>query len=583
MPFQRAEPLIHPSGGAAPADNVAAHGSDAAIRLVFVDFDRSAELAPHSLPRIRIQAITQVGKASVEIARERPDLVLVHHSVLLSIVREITVDAPAGSRQGDQQQVADGTAVACVALVGETMRIALARFRGQDRQLPILVVVPAGERPETIINAIRAGATDVVSEAAAPDGLRNKIIVATQRRQLQKRPSVRIHDPAASPASQNAATGGSAIVASADAMIEVICDVARVADARFPILIHGEPGTGKSLIALALHRHGPRAAEPPGVIDCGQLPPDLVDHNLFEKSERSVDLHREHHGKTLIIENLDHASGPTQRRLLNAVRRRSRLPSDSAADSPRLIMTCSSTIDPVCQRRAISAADSSSVGLIDELFFELSGHAIELPPLRSRGQDIAMLIDHFVRSLTGTQPVDETDGEHRITQEAKNLLLAYHWPGNVAQLRSVVLSELRLGDGAIVLSDRLARRVGRLPASQTADVITQQPTAKQPEAAGSGALEPGSQRQPRLSELSLSQTWSSAVEQLLRDDSRVDDNASLYSEAIEAVETGLITAVLEKTDGNLAQSARLLGITRVSLRRKIHALGLQIPGREPIQ
>lgn len=573
-----AEPAVEHTrrnGNATIRHDVSAGASAEGVQLVFVEAHASASQAL----QIRIESIAPGTDASAAITQRRPDLLLIAAGKFAAADCHV----PLESKQTLPQSAGRPDCISAAAR-GSALKAKLAALRGLDPQLPLIVTVPAETQGgELVIDALRAGATDVVSAATPADRLREKILLAAERRRLQKRPTIRIAAPAAVRTAVEP-TKTAAVIGSSDGMLDVLCRMARFAAQRVPVLVHGEPGTGKSLLALTLHRHVQGSDERTFIIDCGQFAPDMLDRLLFDSAEGGVQFRSEFGGRTLIVENVDLACARVQRRLLAAVRRHAPTlqqspslhfaPSHSPGDPPRLVLTCSRPVNPACQLGFAADSGDGAAALIDELRFELTGYTIELPPLRTRGSDVTQLIDHFIRTLTGTAPVDETVGEHRITEPAKSLLERYDWPGNVTQLRSVLAAELQLSEGTIVLSERLlkltASRLGAptvLPAAKDLPIATTAPPAPN---------EP-------VAELNSSRAWSLAVERYLASGSASDEPASLYGETIQEVEAGLITAVLEKMHGNLAQSARLLGITRVSLRRKIHGLGLQIPGRSAVQ
>jgi two-component system nitrogen regulation response regulator GlnG len=228
-----------------------------------------------------------------------------------------------------------------------------------------------------------------------------------------------------------------------------------------------------------------------------------------------------------------------------------------------------------------------------------------MPPLRNRGHDLFALVEHFIRLISGTTPVSAGQPDHRITPTAMRQLQRYDWPGNLTELRSVIAAELRLGSGGIVDNERLSKLCAQADPSPTVRGNSGAAASTTPDAtptirsANAGHRPPSEtsadsttfsipeppqtqSKQPDgdpLRAMRHPAAWSPIVERMLRRESPDDEVPSLHSDAVVAMEYGLVASVLEKTDGNLAQSARLLGITRVSLRRKIQALGLKIPGR----
>ncbi len=543
-------------------------GSIAMARLDLV-FLESPRPGTPSDSQIRTETIKFGDDGGAVIARRRPDLLLVR----------VDISSASDSHEGSPPpMVSQPSAERADEMPGrplsDTLRAEFAALRGHDRYLPLIVTLPAEvQASEWVVAAIEAGATDVVSAAAPADQLRERIRLAIERRRLQRRPTIRTTQP--SPNSDPAADSPArAIIGSSEVMLSILCRVAQFALDPAPMLVHGEPGTGKSLLALTLLRQARPTPERPLIVDCGQFAAEMLDRLLFDDASGRVQLRDEFSGQSLILENVDQADSRVQRRLLAAIRSQDALlgppqTPESSPSLPMLVMTCSTPVDVA---RHNPVAGERTCGMIDELLFELSGYAIEMPPLRNRGNDVRKLIEHFIRSLTGTAPVDETGGDHRITEDAKSALVSYHWPGNVTQLRSVLASELRLGGGTIALNDRLARLLGSRG---------QGPQLKPVEPLPSRPISLPSEPQPQ--ELNSPAAWATTVERFVANAATSDEPPALYGETIHEVEAGLISAVLEKTQGNLAQAARLLGITRVSLRRKIHSLGLQIPGRTPNQ
>jgi DNA-binding NtrC family response regulator len=549
--------------------------SPAAVQLVYVESDPQANSA---MPRIRSVPVAADADVTAVIAQRRPDLLLVDAAVIAAAGPCIPAVSSATRSSPARQPIGSSLGAS-----GGPLKAVFDALRGHDRQLPLIVIVPGeAQDGEWVITAIEAGATDVISATLPAEQLRDKILLATERRRLQKRPAIRTVHSTVSPG-RSAELAARTVIGTSDAMLSVLCRIARFAAEPVPVLVHGEPGTGKSLLALTLQRHAHPSSDRPLIIDCGQFASEMLDRLLFDDATGHVQLRESFRDQSLILENIDQACGRVQRRLLAAIRQReASFPQTSSCDAltyPQpLVMTCSTTIHPDCHATDVG---EHRCGLIAELLFELSGYALELPPLRERGSDVSKLIDHFIRTLTGTAPLDEASGEHRITDEAKAALERYDWPGNVTQLRSVLASELRLGGGTIVLNERLLQltgsRMATSPSTSAHSALSSSPLPRSHvgKPVTAGPVEVG----PSQPELNSPHAWSLTVERFVASAATSSEPTALYGETIQEVEAGLITAVLEKTQGNLAQSARLLGITRVSLRRKIHSLGLQIPGR----
>src|SRR5262245_44605582 len=170
-----------------------------------------------------------------------------------------------------------------------------------------------------------------------------------------------------------------------------------------------------------------------------------------------------------------------------------------------------------------------------DLYYRLSVFTIKLPPLRERPEDMPLLIDHFVRRFNG-----ELGKEVRqISPEAVDVLRRHPWPGNLRELQSVLKQALLRATGPVLVPDFLPP----LPSEPTAD-----------RASGDACLD-----------------WDRFIDQRLAAHSE-----NLYAEALESMEQHLITRVLRQTEGNQVQAAKILGITRGTLRTKVRSLGIAI-------
>jgi two-component system nitrogen regulation response regulator GlnG len=185
-----------------------------------------------------------------------------------------------------------------------------------------------------------------------------------------------------------------------------------------------------------------------------------------------------------------------------------------------------------------------------DLYYLLGTFTIGLPPLRARRDDIPLLVDHFVKQLGR---IGRAFGASvaRASQEALELLTAYDWPGNLDELQCVIRRALAETGGALVVSDFLRKTL------RQCDVAA-------PAGQGSMHGENGS----------LSSGRSFLAQRLQA------GTHSLYADALEAMERQVLQAALDHTGGNQAQAAKILGITRGHLRKKIRLLGLSLSGAD---
>ena len=193
--------------------------------------------------------------------------------------------------------------------------------------------------------------------------------------------------------------------------------------------------------------------------------------------------------------------------------------------------------------RLIAATNAELEKMVDDgrfrrdLYVRLNVFTIQLPPLRDRGDDVGILIDHFLARFGRElgKPVSE------VAPDAAAALRTYPWPGNVRELQSVLKQSLLQMSGSALLTDFLPDHVRRAPGSAPAE-------------APGGAFD-----------------WDAFVGGKIAAGSE-----NLYAEALERMEREVLVRVLKHTDGNQLQAARILGITRGSLRNKIRALGISI-------
>jgi DNA-binding NtrC family response regulator len=329
----------------------------------------------------------------------------------------------------------------------------LARLRELDRTTPVIVqTVRSGT--ETVVDAMRAGAVDFMAKPVAPERLQVSIENALKRGALE-----------GELARMKRAVAGTLtfrdIINGSPAMERVIRLGERAAASQIPILIEGESGVGKELLARAIQGVSERRSKPFITVNCGAIADNLVESILFghEKgafagaSEKHIGKFREAHGGTLFLDEVGALPLEIQVKLLRALQ--------------------NGEIDPVGARRPIrvdfrliSATNRSLVDLVkaglfrEDLYYRLNVFPVHVPPLRERRGDIPKLARHFTARFAAEEGKTFIRG---VGTAAMSLLSRYNWPGNVRQLENAVFRAVGLGDGPILSVEefpQIAAQVG---------------------------------------------------------------------------------------------------------------------------
>jgi len=310
--------------------------------------------------------------------------------------------------------------------------------RKLDRDLPIVLITSHGLVKDAV-SALRAGAHDYIVKPFEHTDVIRSLRSAMEDRGL-RRTIRRLSDHTAEAARLRDLLGTSA------AMARVSADAARVASSDFSVLITGEPGTGKEIVARAIHEASRRNGAPFVTIECGVLHDTLFESELFghEKGAFSgatrtkpgkYDIAR--HG-TLFIDDIARMPLGVQAKLLRVLHERSMTPMGGTlpvAVDVRLIAASSADLE--------SAIDAGSFRR--DLYFRLSEFVIDIPPLRQRTEDIMYLAQRFLLH-TNTELHKSVAG---FSAAATQRLLEHHWAGNVRELRSTIRRAVVLADDII--------------------------------------------------------------------------------------------------------------------------------------
>jgi Nif-specific regulatory protein len=307
------------------------------------------------------------------------------------------------------------------------------------------------------------------------------------------------------------------IIGHSKVMQEVFGLVAQVADTSTTVLIHGETGTGKELVARAIHINSLRKNGPLVHVNCAAMPDTLIESELFghEKGAFTGASHQrrgrfeEAHGGTIFLDEVGELSAAAQAKLLRVLQEKQFQPLGSSK-----IVTVNVRVIAATNRNLDQ--DIMSGRFRTDLYYRLNVFPIYLPPLRERGSDIIMLADHFV--LKYTRGLGKS--MKRISTSVIEIFLSYFWPGNVRELENCI-------ERAVLLAGSDTIEIMHLPPS---------------------------------------------LQVKSRDGERKEQGK--LSNLVESQERGLIIDALKETRGNQSQAAKLLGTTKRIIQYKIQKFGI---------
>ena len=308
----------------------------------------------------------------------------------------------------------------------------------------IVIFMTAYADTDKAVRAIKAGATDFIPKPWEKDKLLATLTSGMRLRQSQQEVSI-LKEQVEVLSGQN--TSENDIIGESPAMQEVFATINKLSNTDANILILGENGTGKDVIARLIYRCSPRYGKPFVTIDLGSIPEQLFESELFGFEKGAfTDAKKSKAGRmevatngTLFLDEIGNLSLPMQSKLLTAIEKRqiSRLGSTQATPiDVRLICATNADI-----RRLVDEGDFRQ-----DLLYRINTIELHIPPLRERGNDIFLLAEYFLQRYARKYQ-KEMRG---LTREAKNKLLKYAWPGNVRELQHTVERAVILGDGSLL-------------------------------------------------------------------------------------------------------------------------------------
>jgi len=386
---------------------------------------------------------------------------------------------------------------------------------------PLIIVVTAYGSEKIAVEAMKSGAYDYLSKPYDIDELRLLATKALESVQL-KQENIRLR--------QQVFGQSSAIIGESDGMAKVIQLIHKVAPTDVTVLITGESGVGKELVAHTIHRQSQRASGPYVAMNCAAIPKDLVESELFghEKGAFTGATARRQgkfemaHGGSLFLDEIADMSVETQAKILRVLEEKSftRLGGKDVIHTDVRLISATNKI----------LADEIENGLFrQDLYFRLKVIEINLPPLRERPEDITLLANHYLMQFAQRHRNDI----RKIDAAAMRALLDFSWPGNVRQLLHVIEQSVVLAEGDVLRVEDLPREIVD---TQTSEVFKT------------------SEVYERLGLRSFTQ---------------------MKEEFVGTFEKTLVEKALEQSNGNVSQAARLLKMKRQFLQTKMKNLGIE--------
>jgi two-component system nitrogen regulation response regulator GlnG len=408
------------------------------------------------------------------------------------------------------------------------------RIRQLDARIPVIFITWAATA-DTAIEAMKEGAYDYLFKPLDLARLRTVVVQALELGRLMRRPAVVAQTPSEE-------DGGDAIIDRCPARAEVYKAIGRVAAQNVIVLITGESGTGKELVARAIYQHGPRARAPFLAINCAAIPENLLESELFghEKGaftgadRRRIGKFEQCSGGTLFLDEIGDMPLATQAKVL-------RLLQDQSFERVGGNETVCTDVRLIAATHRDLKAWSEQGRFRPDLYYRLNVFTIPLPALRERGDDLPLLIQHYLRRFSrelGKQV-------REITPEALELLCRYPWPGNIRELQGVLKQALLQATGTVLIPAFLPELL-RVPPDSAAGHDAGTEADFSFEAFILRRLEEGS--------------------------------TTLSAETHQQLDRLLLRLVLRHTGGNQVQAARVLGISRQTLRSKVRELRLDVTG-----
>ncbi len=392
-------------------------------------------------------------------------------------------------------------------------------------QLPVLMIT-AYHTTEVAIRAIKLGAYDYILKPIDPAEFLSVLKRALESTRLIAKPL----------AMGDATAEREAIIGKSRVMREVYKEIGRVAAMRVTVLSQGETGTGKELVARAIHQHSTRAAGPFVTVNCAAIPENLLESELFGHEAgsftgakaRHIGRFEQANGGTLFLDEIGDMSPPTQVKMLRVLQERTIQRVGGKETIPIDVRVLSAT-----HRNLEEAIETKEFRL--DLYHRLNVAVVTLPPLSQRREDIPDLINYFLTRYSAEFNLERPS----IGAEAVNHLQQQSWPGNVRELENIVRKALIASRGYPITPDHVRNALTRtIP------------------------VRPGG-------DLKLADHVADLLAQ-----AQATDGGNVSEQLTEAMERELYGQAIRLANGDQTKAARWLGVSRPTMREKLTRYGL---------
>lgn len=379
------------------------------------------------------------------------------------------------------------------------------RVKKRFAHLPVIVMTAYGSL-ETAVEALRAGAFDFVTKPVELALLKASLIRAAEYNRLRNR--VRVLE------SQIQAETFDTLIGQSDVMLRLKEQLSRVVDSPAAVLLTGESGSGKEVVARALHQQSSRAEQPFIAVNCAALPESLLESELFghvkgaftDANTDRVGLFLQANGGTLFLDEIGEMPIEIQPKLLRALEQKTVRPVGGKSEQPfdvHLITATNRDLEAAIEKKTFR----------EDLYYRINVLELTVPPLRSRGTDVLLIANYFLQQFADSMDKNVEGFDDEVLHQ----FLQYDWPGNVRELRNIVQRSIVLTQQATINSDVLPAKISSYQSKQ-----------------------------------------------LVIDEG---DNQPLAS--LEVIERRYIRYVLERTGGNKTEAAKVLGLDRKTLYRRL--------------